>query len=83
MQINHVSPQQVRSGAMVKVQIQGFFGLYWHFGIVSDQRDWLGVPYVISNSSAHGGVREEAWEDSPAAKTSASSAFSVRSNRLK
>lgn len=62
MQTNKVHPQQVRSGAMVKVQIQGLLGLYWHFGIVSDRRDWRGVPYVISNSSAHGGVREEIWE---------------------
>lgn len=62
MQNNRISPQQLRSGAMVKVQIQGFFGLYWHFGIVSDWRDWRGFPYVISNSSTNGGVREETWE---------------------
>ena len=62
MQNNQISLQQLRSGGMVKVQIQGLCGLYWHFGIVSDQRDWRGIPYVISNSFANGGVREETWE---------------------
>ncbi|MEI9996785.1 MAG: hypothetical protein WDM91_19455 [Rhizomicrobium sp.] len=62
MQNNHISPQLLRSGGMVKVQIQGLLGLYWHFGIVSDRRDWRGFPYVISNSSTNGGVREESWE---------------------
>jgi len=46
----------------VKVQIQGFFGLYWHFGVVSDVRDWSGLPFVISNSSSNGGATEDDWE---------------------
>lgn len=57
-----IDARLLRPGTIVKVQIRGLFGLYWHFGVVSDVRDWSGLPFVISNSSANGGVTEDDWE---------------------
>jgi len=62
MQNRTIPPQLVHPGSMIKVQIRGLLGLYWHFGIVSDNRDYRGVPFVISNSWANGGAWEESWQ---------------------
>jgi hypothetical protein len=63
MQNQTIDPRLLRPGTIIKVQIRGLLGLYWHFGVVSDIRDHSGLPLVISNSAGNGGVTEDSWAE--------------------
>ena len=61
MSAAQISPQRLRPGTVVTVQMKGLFKLAHHFALVSDKTGPDGLPMVIANSGETRGPGEVSW----------------------
>lgn len=54
--MSNIDIRFVAPGTVISVPTHIF---YRHVGLVSDLRDWSGLPFIISNSAKNGGIAEE------------------------
>ncbi|MEP6830329.1 MAG: hypothetical protein ABI963_08320 [Rhizomicrobium sp.] len=61
MSAAQISPQRLRPGTVVTVQMKGLFKLAHHFALVSDKMGPDAMPMVIANSGETRGPGEQSW----------------------
>jgi hypothetical protein len=61
MSAAQISPQRLRPGTIVTVQMKGLFKLAHHFALVSDKMGRDAMPMVIANSGETRGPGEQSW----------------------
>jgi hypothetical protein len=61
MSAAQISPQRLRPGTVVTVQMKGLFKLAHHFALVTDKMGPDGLPIVVANSGETRGPGEQSW----------------------